>query len=152
MFNLHNTHQKSNCQTLFLRSEKQNNWKTTTGQKFRRRQKFRLTLVKWIIRCETNGNGFLLKTDCCRSCWGPCLENILACGVCEKQWRTQKILMGVFIQWHVVVISIWCVLFVTSQFHVAVMFPNQGFGEVCWQNMHIFLHPLPLFYVSLHWI
>jgi len=39
--------------------------------------------------------------------------------------------MGGFIQWHMVVISIWCVLFVTSQFHVAVMFPNQGFGEVC---------------------
>jgi len=27
-FNLHNTHQKSNCQASFLRFEKQNNWKT----------------------------------------------------------------------------------------------------------------------------
>jgi len=33
---------------------------------------------------------------------------------------------------------------------VTVMFPNQRFGEVCGHNMHIFLHPLPLFYVSLH--
>jgi len=44
-FNLHNTHQKSNCQTLFLHSEKKNNWKTRSGQKFRRGQKFRLTPV-----------------------------------------------------------------------------------------------------------
>jgi len=34
-FNLHITHQKSNFQTLFLYFEKQNNWKTLTGQKFR---------------------------------------------------------------------------------------------------------------------
>jgi len=32
-----------------------------------------------------------------------------------SQWRTQKIFMGGFIQWHMVVISIWCALFVTSQ-------------------------------------
>jgi len=34
-FNLHSTHHKSNCQTLFLCFQKQNNWKTMTGQKFR---------------------------------------------------------------------------------------------------------------------
>jgi len=39
--------------------------------------------------------------------------------------------MGVFIQCHMVVIYIWCVLFVTSQFDVIFMFPNQRFGEVC---------------------
>ena len=44
-----------------------------------------------------------------------------------------------------VVICIWFALFVTSQFYVISMFPNQRFGEVCWHNMHIFLHPLPLF-------
>jgi len=33
-FNLHNMHQKSNRQTLFLFSKK-NNWKHITGQKFR---------------------------------------------------------------------------------------------------------------------
>jgi len=36
-----------------------------------------------------------------------------------------------FIQWHVVVICIWCALFVTSQFDVIFKFPNQRFGEVC---------------------
>jgi len=36
-----------------------------------------------------------------------------------------------FIQQHMVVISIWCALFVTSQFDVTVIFPNQRFGEVC---------------------
>jgi len=48
-----------------------------------------------------------------------------------------------------VVIYIWCALFVTSQFDVIFMFPNQRFGQVCWHNMHIVLHALSLFYVSL---
>ena len=55
--------------------------------------------------------------------------------------------VGDFIQWHMVVICIWCALFVTSQFDVIFMFPNQLFGEVCWLNMRIFLHVLPLFCV-----
>jgi len=42
-----------------------------------------------------------------------------------------KISWGYFIQWHMVVICIWCALFVTSQFNVILMFPNQRFGEVC---------------------
>jgi len=45
--------------------------------------------------------------------------------------RAQKIFMGRFIQWHVVVISISCALFVTSQLDVIFMFPNQRFGDVC---------------------
>jgi len=36
------------------------------------------------------------------------------CMYISKQWRTQKTFMGSFIQWHVVVICIWCALFVTS--------------------------------------
>jgi len=48
----------------------------------------------------------------------------------NDQWRAQKLLMGGFIQWHVVVICIWCPLFVTLQFDVIFMFPNQLFGEV----------------------
>jgi len=63
----------------------------------------------------------------------------------ENLWRA-------FIQWHMVVICIWCGLFVTSQLDVIVIFPNQCFGEVCWHNIHIFPHPLSFFYVSLHWI
>ena len=38
---------------------------------------------------------------------------------------------GGFIQWHRVVICIWCALFVTSQNDVIVLFPNQRFGEAC---------------------
>ena len=52
----------------------------------------------------------------------------------------RKFSWGVFIQWHRVVICIWCALFVTSQFDVIVLFPNQRFGDVCWHNMHIFLY------------
>jgi len=49
-----------------------------------------------------------------------------------RQWRTQKIFMGGgLVQDHMVVICIWCALFVTSQFDVVSMFPNQRFGEVC---------------------
>jgi len=48
------------------------------------------------------------------------------------QWRTQKIFMGGgLVQSHMVVICIWCALFVTSQFDVISMFPNQRFGDVC---------------------
>jgi len=57
--------------------------------------------------------------------------------------------MGVFIQCHMVVIYIWCVLFVTSQFDVIFMFPNQRFGEVCWHNMHILPYAFSLFYELL---
>jgi len=59
---------------------------------------------------------------------------------------------GGFIQWHMVVICSWCALFVTSQFDVIFMFPNQRFGKVFLNNMQNFLHLLALFYVSLHWI
>jgi len=38
---------------------------------------------------------------------------------------------GVSIQRFMVVICIWCALFMTSQFDVRFMFRNQRFGEVC---------------------
>ena len=34
--------------------------------------------------------------------------------------------------------------------HIHVSKPKR-FGEVCWHNMHILVHALTLFYVSLHW-
>ena len=61
----------------------------------------------------------------------------------RAQWRTQKIFMGGFIRWHMVVICLWCAVFVTSQFDDIFMFPDQRFGEVCWHYMHILLHALP---------
>jgi len=60
-------------------------------------------------------------------------------GRCQQ--RTQKIFMGGFIQWHMVVICVWCALFVTSQFDVIFMFSS----EVCWHNRHYLLHTLSLF-------
>ena len=59
----------------------------------------------------------------------------------RTQWRTQKIFMGGFIQWHMVVICIWCAFFVTSPFDVIFVFSS----EVCWHKSHILLHALPLF-------
>jgi len=47
-----------------------------------------------------------------------------------EQWRTQKILMGGFIQWYMVAMCIWCPLFVTSHSDIMFMFLNQRFGEV----------------------
>jgi len=38
--------------------------------------------------------------------------------------------MGGFIQWLKVFICLWCAVFVTSQFDVILMFPNQRFGEI----------------------
>jgi len=43
----------------------------------------------------------------------------------------KKFSWGGFIQWHMVVICFWCTVFVTSQFVVIFMFPNQRFGEIC---------------------
>jgi len=42
-----------------------------------------------------------------------------------------------------VVICIWCALFVTSQFDFIFMIPNQHFREICWHNLHVLLHALP---------
>jgi len=39
--------------------------------------------------------------------------------------------MGGLVQGHMVVICIWCALFVTSEFDAISMFPNHRFGEVC---------------------
>jgi len=56
--------------------------------------------------------------------------------ICEKygllfSGARRKFSWGGFIQWHMVVICICCALFVTSQFDVMFMFPNERFGEVC---------------------
>jgi len=58
---------------------------------------------------------------------------------------TQKIFMGGFIQWHMVVICIWCVLFVTSQFDVMFMFPSQRFREVVDTTCILFYTHSPYF-------
>jgi len=50
--------------------------------------------------------------------------------VCSAVVYTENFYGG-FIQWHRVVICIWCALFVTSQFDVKALFPNERFGEVC---------------------
>jgi len=57
---------------------------------------------------------------------------------------------GGLVKDHMVVICIWFALFVTLQFDVIFTFQNQRFGEVCCHNNAYFLHPLPLFHVSLH--
>jgi len=44
----------------------------------------------------------------------PGLLELPACT--QTQWRTQKIFIGGFIHWHMLVIYIWCALFVTSYF------------------------------------
>jgi len=66
-FNLHNTHQKSNRQTLFLTSEKQNNRQKKIGQRFCRGQKFRLTqsyrnLLNWMFFNGVGGRASGLQT------------------------------------------------------------------------------------------
>jgi len=60
-------------------------------------------------------------------------------------WYAENFQGGGFIQWLVVVICIWWALFVTSEFEVITIFPNQRFGEVCWHKMHAPLrHAFPL--------
>jgi len=71
-------------------------------------------------------------------------------GLLKPSGVRRKFSWGGFIQWHMVVICIWCTLFVTSEFEVIFTFTNQRCGEVDRHNMHILLHALRLFYVSLH--
>ena len=61
-----------------------------------------------------------------------------------SQWCTQNIFMGSF--WFRVIwwSFVFGVLFVTSQFDVISMFPNQRFGEVCWHNNAYFSTSTPL--------
>jgi len=59
----------------------------------------------------------------------------------------RKFSWGGFIQWHRVVICICCALFVTSQFEVIVLFPNQRFSEVRWHNMHVLLYIHSLYFM-----
>ena len=79
--------------------------------------------------------------------------------IIEEKWRSVESIRhfvayaenshGVgFIQWYMVVICVWCPLFVTSQYDVMFMFPNQQFGEVFWHNTQFLLHALPLIYTS----
>jgi len=62
----------------------------------------------------------------------------------------ENFLGGGLVQGHMVVICIWCALFVTSQFDV--MFQTNVLAKFVDIIMHIFLHALPLFHVSLHWM
>ena len=50
----------------------------------------------------------------------------LFCWIMKRQPVTYaENLYGGFIQWHMLVVCIWCALFVTSQFEVIFMFPNE---------------------------
>ena len=68
-----------------------------------------------------------------------CLDSVVEKAIMKMQ-KTQRHTRAVvyaenfhggwLVQGHMVVICIWCSLFVTSQFNVISMFPNQRFGEV----------------------
>jgi len=68
-----------------------------------------------------------------------CLDSVVEKAIMKMQ-KTQRhtravayaenFHVGWLVQGHMVVICIWCSLFVTSQFDVISMFPNQRFGEV----------------------
>jgi len=65
-----------------------------------------------------------------------------------RQWRTQKIFMGVrsgSYGGHLYLVCALCDVTIWRHF----LFPSQRFGEVCWHNMHTFLHPLPLVYTAM---
>ena len=59
------------------------------------------------------------------------LRNLFVESIHEVSGVRRKFSWGGLVQGHMVVICIWCALFVTSQFDVMSMFPNQRFGEVC---------------------
>jgi len=54
---LHNTHLKSNRQTLFLYSEKKNSWQTVIGQKFRLTREPKMQTPAFLLRGHVTGCG-----------------------------------------------------------------------------------------------
>ena len=76
-----------------------------------------------------------------------CYNFFLTC-TCAPHFEKGSATHG-FIQWHMVIICVWYGLFVTSQFDVILMFPNQRFGEVFWHNIHILPHAFSLCVVAL---
>ena len=73
---------------------------------------------------------------------------------CERKVRTSVAYAENFhwaglVQGHMVVNCVWCSLFVTSQFDVICMFPNQRFGEVSWHNNAYFSTSTPLISCSI---
>jgi len=81
-------------------------------------------LTKCFLKINTLTFSLLVITFCehCRNFFAT--SSIVSSGVRRNfSW-------GDFIQWHRVVICIWCALFVTSQFDVIVLFPNKRFSEV----------------------
>jgi len=100
-FNLHNTYQKSNHQTLFLHSEKQNNWQTITCQKFRLTPDSKLfeheprrSLNMWLWSPLIAGHAF-------RKRWIKCAENWVLGFRIRVQvsiWKRKSIDSNVF-QW-----------------------------------------------------
>jgi len=85
-FSEQNTHQESNCQTIFLYSEEQNNWQTITSQKFRRGQKFRLTPDYTDVFCIWIGSVLQIvsKTQKQHKIWTEWMEKICGIFVAEK--------------------------------------------------------------------
>jgi len=83
---------------------------------------------------------YMADMRCRQSWWSTWLDAPDTVALSVNQWRTQKFFMGGLIQWHMV----GSLCDVTIWHH---MFPNQRFGEVCWHNIHVFLHGFPLFCV-----
>jgi len=116
----------------------------------------RQTSVQFSIHSCLLTNKFILK-----QCFSTFRKTVRTLSFNENFIRTTNIGSSVrrkfswavgFIQWHVVVVSISCPLFVMSQLDVTFMCPNQHYDVVCWHNMHILLQALSLFHVSLHLI
>jgi len=59
---------------------------------------------------------------------------------------------GGYIQWNMVVICIWCTLFVTSRLTSYSCFQTNVFAKLVDTRYMFFYTHFPLIYVSLHWI
>jgi len=81
-----------------------------------------------------------------------CAEMILLTSGCvlRCQWRTQKVFMRGFHSvahgGHLHLVCVVCDVIIWRHTHIHAF--KLMFGEIGWDNMHIFLHALPLFYVN----
>ena len=108
-----------------------------------------LTYWSFSLNCETAHNWLTSRKYYTKVCT---IHTIHRFTVLRSVAYAENFHGGVLVQGHMVVICIWCALFVTSQFDVMSCFQTNVLAKFVDKIMHIFLHALPLFHVSLHWM
>jgi len=86
-----------------------------------------------------------VEKNALQRCWTSRAGALTWRETAEWEWAVayaENLHGGDFTPWRMVVISVWCALFVTSLCDVVFMFPNQHFREICWHNIRVLLRKM----------